>query len=60
MPRVRWINKSSFNVRFDHLLFDYKDFRNALYAGTGGFTAGDEPLYRLNANVLQAFLSVWF
>lgn len=60
MPRVRWINKSSFNVRFDHLLIDYADYRNALLAGQGGFTAGTEPLYKLNANVLQAFFSFYF
>jgi hypothetical protein len=61
IPRNRWINRSSFNVRIDHLLIDYKDFRNALLIGTAPeFTAGNEPLYKLNANIFQAFLSVWF
>jgi hypothetical protein len=61
IPRVPWINKSSFNVRLDHLLIDYKDFRNALLIDpAGGITAGNEPLYKLNANIFQAFLSVWF
>jgi hypothetical protein len=61
IPLVPWIHKSSFNVRLDHLLIDYKDFRNALLIGaTPGFTPGNEPLYKLNANILQAFLSVWF
>jgi hypothetical protein len=61
IPRNRWINKSSATVRFDHLLIDYKDYRNALLTGTApAFTAGNEPLYRLNANILQAFVSVWF
>jgi hypothetical protein len=59
IPRNRWINRSSFNVRLDHLLIDYKDFRNALLIGPE-FTAGNEPLYKLNANIFQAFLSVWF
>src|SRR5207237_8668067 len=27
IPRVPWINKSTLNIRFDHLLIDYKDFR---------------------------------
>jgi hypothetical protein len=60
IPRNRWINRSSFSVRLDHLLIDYKDFRNALLIGsTPEFTAGNEPLYKLNANIFQAFLSVW-
>jgi Protein of unknown function (DUF3570) len=59
IPRNRWINRSSFNIRLDHLLIDYKDFRNALLIGPE-FTAGNEPLYKLNANIFQAFLSVWF
>jgi hypothetical protein len=59
IPRNRWINRSSFNIRLDHLLIDYKDFRNALLIGPQ-FTAGNEPLYKLNANIFQAFLSVWF
>ena len=61
IPRNRWINRSSANVRFDHLLIDYKDFRNALLIGTNpAFTAGNEPLYKLNANIFQGFLSIWF
>jgi Protein of unknown function (DUF3570) len=61
IPRAPWIHKSSFNVRFDHLFIDYKDFRNALLIGASPeFTPGNEPLYKLNANILQVFLSVWF
>jgi hypothetical protein len=41
------------------MIINYSDFRNALYAGQG-FTAGNEPLYQLNAGVLQAFVSIWF
>jgi hypothetical protein len=58
VPGVRWISKSSANVRVDHLLVDYSDFRNALLAGTYG--AGNEPLYKLNANIFQVFVSIWF
>jgi uncharacterized protein DUF3570 len=58
VPGVHWINKSSANVRVDHLLVDYSDFRNALLAGTYG--AGNEPLYKLNANIFQVFVSIWF
>jgi hypothetical protein len=61
IPRNRWVNRSSLNLRFDHLLINYKDYRNALLIGTNtAFTPGNEPLYKLNANILQLFVSVWF
>jgi hypothetical protein len=61
IPRNPWINRSSFSVRFDHLLINYKDYRNALLIGANPeWSAGNEPLYKLNANILQAFWSVWF
>jgi len=58
MPGVPSLGKNSINVRVDHLLVDYSDFRNALLAGTYG--AGNEPLYELNANIFQVFVSIWF
>jgi Protein of unknown function (DUF3570) len=58
VPRARWINKSTANVRFNHMLIDYKNFRNALLASQYG--AGNEPLYKLNANIFQVFVSIWF
>ena len=33
-------------------------FRNALLASQYG--AGNEPLYKLNANIFQIFVSIWF
>jgi len=61
IPRNPWVNRSSFTIRYDHLLVDYKDFRNALLIGANPqWTPGNEPLYKLNANILQAYLSVWF
>jgi hypothetical protein len=58
VPYATWINKSSLNFHFNHLIIDYSDFRNALLAGTYG--AGNEPLYTLNANIFQLFVSIWF
>ena len=59
--KLRWVQKSSLNVRFDHLLIRYDDFRNALLTNpSAGITAGTEPLYQLDANVLELFLSVWY
>jgi hypothetical protein len=60
VPRAPWINKSSLNIHYSRMIIDYSDFRNALYAGQDGFTAGNEPLYQLNAGILQAFVSIWF
>jgi hypothetical protein len=60
VPYATWINKSSVNLHYNHVLIDYSDFRNALDAGVAGYTAGNEPLYKLNANVLQFFVSLWF
>ena len=60
VPYARWINKSSLNFHFNHLMIDYSDFRNALLAGDGAYTAGTEPLYKLNANIYQVFVSIWF
>jgi hypothetical protein len=53
-----WLQKSSVNIRYDRLMIHYNDFRNALYAAADG--VGNEPLYRLDANVLQVFFSVWY
>ncbi|TLY59389.1 MAG: DUF3570 domain-containing protein [Gammaproteobacteria bacterium] len=58
MPFVPALGKNSINLRVDHLMIDYSDFRNALLAGTYG--AGNEPLYKLNANIFQVFFSIWF
>jgi hypothetical protein len=61
MPYATWINKSTANLRFDHFLFDYKDFRNALLIDpAAGLAAGAEPLYSVQINVMQLFLSIWY
>jgi hypothetical protein len=58
VPGAPWISKSTANVRYDHLLIDYSDFRDALLAAEYG--AGKEPLYRLNANIMELFVSIWY
>jgi Protein of unknown function (DUF3570) len=58
VPGAPWISNSTTNARYDHLLVNYKDFRNALLASQYG--AGNEPLYKLNANIFQIFVSIWF
>ena len=58
VPGVPALGKNSLNLRAAHLMIHYQDFRNALLAGTYG--AGNEPLYTLNANIFQIFVSIWF
>jgi hypothetical protein len=57
MPGASFLQKSSVNVRYDRLMIDYHDFRNALDTQ---YAAGTEPLYHLDANIFQLFFSVWY
>ncbi|NLG75332.1 MAG: DUF3570 domain-containing protein [Xanthomonadaceae bacterium] len=66
LTRTGWgfIKKASASVFYDRLEFDYEDFRDARYsidATSETFRpAGTEPLYSFGANVIQAFVSIWF
>jgi hypothetical protein len=62
VPRAPWINKSSLNLKFDRLMIDYTNYRNALFskAAPGVILPGNEPLYKLDASIFQAFVSIWF
>ena len=56
ISRMPWLEKGTINARYDHIMIQYDDFRDI----TAGTTAGAEPLYKLNANVIQLFVSAWF
>ncbi len=69
--RTGWgfVKKGSASLFYDRLEFDYEDFRDARYGQTGNslnlepdqlLPAGTEPLYTFGANVIQAFVSIWF
>lgn len=61
IPRVRWVQKSSITARLEHMTINYDDFRDATVTDpANGILAGSEPLYKLNANVFQLFVSIWF
>jgi hypothetical protein len=51
-----FLDKGTVNFSFDHLMIDYKEFRDI----STGALFGDEPLYQLDANVIQLFLSFWY
>lgn len=51
-----FVDKISLNLKVDHLMFDYEDFRNV----TAGGTPGQEPLYSFSANIVRLFFSAWY
>ena len=53
----KFIDKGSANIAYNHIMFDYKDFRDLRVSGV---TPGTEPLYNFSANVLQIFVSLWY
>jgi hypothetical protein len=67
IDRFPWLAKGSLNVRYDYMTVNYENFRDARYSlGRFGelpetvFTPGTEPLYKLNANIFQVFVSAYF
>jgi len=52
-----FIDKGSANIAYDHIKFDYEDFRDRRVSGV---TPGTEPLYNFSADVLQLFVSIWY
>jgi len=57
LPRAGFFKKTTVNLKYDYIIFDYDDFRDLRVTGV---PPGSEPLYRFNANVVQLFLSGWF
>jgi hypothetical protein len=55
--RVEFLSKASVNLRYDHMLFDYDDFRDLRVTGVA---PGTEPLYSFGADVIRIFFSGWF
>jgi len=51
-----FIDKGSVNFSLNHITFEYDDFRNVLAGGA----PGTEPLYTLDADVVQFFVSLWY
>jgi hypothetical protein len=67
VPRAPWLAKSAVSLKYDFLQVNYDDFRDARQSiGTFGappanpVAPGQEELYKLDANVIQVFFSVWF
>ncbi len=58
LPSIGWdrIRRSTVNLFYDHIIFDYADFRDI----TKGGAPGSEPLYGFSADVFRLFVSGWF
>lgn len=52
-------SKSTVNLFWDRIAFDYEDFRNVLTEEEGRL-AGQEPLYQFDADVIRLYFSFWF
>ncbi|MBC8026271.1 MAG: DUF3570 domain-containing protein [Steroidobacteraceae bacterium] len=67
IERFPWLSKGSLNFRYDYMTVNYDDFRDARFSfgrfglpPTTPFTPGSEPLYKLNANIMQFYVSAYF
>lgn len=53
----QFIERGSLNFAVDYIRFDYDDFRDLTAEGS---VVGEEPLYGFSANVVKAYLSIWY
>jgi hypothetical protein len=67
IDRFAWLAKSQVNFRYDRMMVDYDNFRDARFSlGSFGtlpddpLAPGTEPLYKLNANIYQLYFSAFF
>jgi hypothetical protein len=67
IERFPWLSKASLNFRYDYRTVNYDDFRDARFSiGRFGIlpdpplAPGTEPLYKLNANIFQFYVSAYF
>jgi hypothetical protein len=56
-PKMAFLNRSTLNLRYDRIRFDYDDFRDLRVTGVA---AGTEPLYTFDADVIRFYFSGWF
>ena len=51
-----YLKKSTLNFEYDYMNFDYDNFRDA----TDDAPVGEEALFGFSANVIRAYVSVWY
>lgn len=58
---IPYFEKASANLYWDHIQFDYENFRDARPSSDPiPPPLGQEPLYTFNANVVRLFFSFWY
>ncbi len=58
---VKALEKFSVTLSYDHLQFDYDDFRDATVSQSSpDVAAGAEPFYSFNANVIRFYISLFY
>jgi Protein of unknown function (DUF3570) len=55
-----WLKKGTVNAQYNFMMFDYDDFRDLTDFPSGTAEPGTEPLYSMDANVIQFYVSFWF
>ena len=68
IQRFPWLSRGQINLRYDHMMVSYDDFRDARLGTLGSFgvvpenpaAPGTEPLYELKANIFQFYISAFF
>jgi hypothetical protein len=53
---TNFFKKSTLNLDFDHVNYDYDDFRNVL----ADAPVGEEPLYQFSANITRFYVSIFY
>jgi hypothetical protein len=57
---ARYLHKGTANFQFNRMMVFYDEFRDLSDYPPGSVEPGTEPLYELNANIFQLYLSLWF
>jgi hypothetical protein len=57
VPGIRFLDKTTVNLKYDRMQFNYDDFRDLR---STGLPAGTEPTYKFDANVIRFFVSGFF
>jgi len=55
-----WLKKGTANLHITRMMVDYGQFRDLRNFPQGSPNPGTEPLYALDANVVQFYVSFWF
>lgn len=55
-----WLKRGTANLHVSRMMIDYSEFRDLRGLPPGTVEPGTEPLYSLDANIIQFFLSFWF